>query len=98
MSFEKGGTCLDKNQYVGETGQTGEERFAEHRNTVVQLCHQGTTVPVGEHFQSPGHTVADMRFTPIEKIFSNNPFVRKIRERKLINELDLIRGGLNKKL
>ena len=42
--------------------------------------------------------MADMRFTPIEKIFSNNPFVRKIREKKLINELDLIRGGLNKKL
>ena len=91
-------TCPDRQQYVGETGQTGEERFAEHRNTVVQVCHQGTTKPVGSHFQGPGHSVSDMRFTPIEQIYSNNIFVRKTRERRLINTLDLIRKGLNKKL
>ena len=98
VSCEMGVSYPDKNQYVGETGQTGEERFAEHRNTVVQWCHQGTSAPVGEHFQSAGHTVSDMRFTPIEKIYSTNSFVRKIRERRLINQLDLIREGLNKKL
>ena len=91
-------TCPDRKQYVGETGQTAEERFAEHRNTVVQLCHQGTSAPVGEHFQGAGHSVSDLRYTPVEKIFSNNIFVRKIRERRLINQLDLIPNGLNKKL
>jgi hypothetical protein len=99
VTCEKGApTCPDRQQYVGETGQTGEERFAEHRNTVVQVCHQGTTKPVGSHFQGPGHSVSDMRFTPIEQIYSNNIFVRKTRERRLINTLDLIRKGLNKKL
>ena len=76
----------------------GEERFAEHRNTVTQDYHQGTTKPVGAHFQEPGHSVAEMRFTPIEKIQSKNIFVRKCREKRLINQLDLIRLGLNRKL
>ena len=92
-------TCPDHNrQYAGETGQTAEDRFAQHRNTVVQFCHQGTEVPVGEHFQGAGHTVSDMTFTPVEKIFSRNSFVRKARERQLINNFDLIRKGMNKKL
>ena len=99
VTCEKGApTCPDKKQYVGETGQTGEERFSEHRNTVVQGCHQGKPKPVGEHFQGQGHTVSDMRFTPLEKIHSSNIFVRKTRERRLINNLDLIRKGLNRKL
>ena len=99
ITCAKGGpTCPINVQYVGETGQTGEERFAEHRNTVTQDYHQGTTKPVGAHFQEPGHSVAEMRFTPIEKIQSKNIFVRKCREKRLINQLDLIRLGLNRKL
>ena len=42
--------------------------------------------------------MTDFQFTPIEKIFSENIFVRKARERNLINKLDLIDQGLNKKL
>ena len=85
-------------QYAGETGNTAEERFARHRNTVVQLCYQGTGIFVGEHFQSQGHTVSDIVFTPVEQIFSSNVFVRKVREKKLINKCDLLRRGLNKNL
>ena len=65
---------------------------------MVQFCHQGTEIPVGEHFQGVGHAVSDMAFTPVEKIFSTNIFVRKARERHLINNFDLIRKGMNKKL
>ena len=98
VTCEKGTHMCPINQYVGETGQTGEQRCSEHRNTVVQDCHQGTTKPVGEHFQGRGHSVSDMRFTPIEKIYSSNIFVRKTREKRLINQLDMIREGLNKRL
>ena len=45
------GTCPSRPQYVGETGQTAEARFVGHRNSIVQVCHQGTSLPVGEHFQ-----------------------------------------------
>ena len=98
-----GGACLDRNQhggtqYCGETGKTAEIRFVGHKNTIVQQCHTGTSPPVGDHFQSAGHTVADFVFTPVEQISSNNVFVRKAREKMWINNFDLIRNGMNKKL
>ena len=85
-------------QYCGETGQTAEKRFRGHRDSIVQPCHAGTSLPVGEHFQLPGHSLANFVFTPVERINSKNIFVRKVRERFLINSLDLIENGLNKKL
>ena len=90
--------CPDCPQYCGETGRSGEKRFTGHRDTITQQCHSATTLPVGEHFRLPGHSVSDLVFTPVEKIYSDNIFVRKARERQLINKLDLINNGLNKKL
>ena len=92
-------TCKkDRIQYAGETGTSAEERFVRHRNTVVQSCYQGTELTVGQHFQSSGHSVSDLVFTPVEQIFSKNIFVRKVREKKLINHCDLLRRGLNRNL
>ena len=69
-----------------------------HRTTVVQACYQGTEISVGQHFQSCGHSVSDLVITPVEQIFSQNIFVRKVREKKLINQCDLLRRGLNRNL
>ena len=85
-----GGSCPERHQhggvqYCGETAKTAETRFTGHRNSIVQPCHAGTRLPVGEHFQSAGHSVADLIFSPVEKITSNNVFVRKARERMWIN-------------
>ena len=91
-------TCPDNPQYCGETGKTAEERFVGHRNTIVQACHDHTNLPVGQHFREPGHSVSDFVFTPIERIYSRNVFVRKARERLMINNLNLISDGLNRKL
>ena len=90
--------CPDCPQYCGETGKTAEERFCGHRNTITQQCRNNTNLPVGEHFRLPGHSVSDLVFTPVEKIHSDNVFVIKVRERHLINKLDLINNGLNRKL
>ena len=90
-------TCPNNPQYCGESGKTAEERFVGHRNSIVQACQATTTLPVGEHFRSAGHSVADFAFTPIEKIFGG-VFVRKAREKRLINKFNLIDYGLNKKL
>ena len=92
------GTCPTRPQYAGETGCTAEERFVGHRNSIVQAYYQGTSMPVGHHFQQAGHSVSDFVFTPVERIYSNNIFVRKARERNLINTMDLIDNGLNKQL
>ena len=91
-------SCPDNPQYCGETGKTAEERFVGHRNTIVQGCHEHTNLPVGQHFRGAGHSASDFVFTPVERIFSRNVFVRKVRERHMINNLNLISDGLNKKL
>jgi hypothetical protein len=91
-------TCPDRPQYCGETGQSAEERFCGHRNSVVQACHENTNLPVGEHFRGAGHSISDFVFTPVEKIQSKNVFVRKVREKLMINRFNLINNGLNRRL
>ena len=73
--------------FLGESGQTAEQRLVGHINTINLDCHHLTTAPVGRHFRdSPGHSHSDVRFTPFEKIKSRDPFIRKARERNLINK------------
>ena len=88
--------CLE--QYLGETSKTAEKRFVGHLNTIVQQCNFNTKTPVGQHFRTGAHSHSDVRFTPIEKIYTRDPFVRKARERNLINKYDLITKGLNLQL
>ena len=90
--------CPRRPQYGGETGQEAAKRFTEHHATVTMNCHQHTTTPVGQHFCLPGHSISDCQFVPVERIWSNNVFVRKTREKLLINQLELIDHGLNKRL
>jgi len=88
--------CPDKPQYLGETMQTAQQRCREHKGTITFPCHQETKAPVGRQYRdTPGHTVADFMFVPIEKIRSSDPFVRKTRERMYINKFQMIQKGLN---
>ena len=91
-------TCPTRPQYCGETGKSAEERFCGHRNSIIQACQDNTTLPVGEHFRGVRHCLPDFVFTPVEKITSRNVFVRKAREKMIINKYDLIDRGLNKRL
>ena len=50
----------------------------------------------GEHFNSKGHKVSDMKISILEKIFSNDPAVRKEREKFFINKMNTKYKGLNK--
>ena len=42
--------------------------------------------------------MSDFVFTPVEKIQSKNVFVRKVREKLMINRFNLINNGLNRRL
>ena len=64
----------------------------------MQACQENTTLPVGAHFRDVGHDVTDFVFTPVEKIVSENVFVRKVREKLMINTYNLIDSGLNRRL
>ena len=68
-----------------------------------RTARSARTLPVGVHFLLPGHSHADLQFTPIEKIQSKDPYVRRIREMLFIQQFetlkekgtDTIEHGLN---
>ena len=91
-------TCPDRPQYLGETGQRAKDRCASHVGTIRQDCHQNTVTPVGQHFRGRGHSAENFEFTPFEKIYSKDPYIRKIREKYHINLFNMIDAGLKKKL
>ena len=58
----------------------------------------GDRLTGGQQFQSSGHSVSDLVFTPVEQIFSKTSLWGRLEKKKFINHCDLLRGGLNKNL
>ena len=81
-------------QYVGESDRTLQERFSEHRGYVNNRHLNKAT---GEHFNLPGHSVADMKVTILEKIYSQDEMIRKEREAMFISKMNTKYKGMNKK-
>ena len=87
-------TCKKCNmQYVGETGRVAKDRFREHIGYVENNQSEKAT---GWHFNQRGHSVSDMQFAVIEKIFSQDPGVRKERESLFIKNFNSKHKGINK--
>ena len=87
-------TSVDR--VLGETKQTAQQRCREHKGTITFPCHEETKAPVGRHWRdTAGHSVGEFMFIPIEKIRSEDPFVRKSRERMYINRFEMIQKSLN---
>ena len=89
--------CKNKNckeDYVGETGRTLALRFSDHRGYV---RNEKFDKPTGEHFNLPGHKLADMKISIVEKVLSSDPNMRKIRESHFIEKLNTFYKGMNKK-
>ena len=70
-----------------------KNRMSEHRDYPKRDVE---TEPSGEHFNKPGHSVADLRGQVLEKVNSKDPFILRARESMLINKFDTFRRGLNK--
>ena len=51
----------------------------------------------GAHFNLPGHSMADMKITIIEKVMSDDPQMRKLRESHFIKQFGTRYKGMNKK-
>ena len=51
----------------------------------------------GEHFNLPGHKMADMEVSILEKIHSKDPQYRKAREKMWIERFNTKYKGLNRK-
>jgi hypothetical protein len=81
-------------QYIGETTKTLAQRFSQHRGYV---RNKGLTKATGAHFNLPGHTIADMKVTIVEKISSDDPKLREIRESQFYGKFGTKWKGMNRK-
>ena len=84
-----------KMQYIGETDRTLQSRFSEHRGYV---ANQHLAKATGHHFNLPGHSIADMEVTILEKIFSLDAQFRKAREQMQIQSFNTKYKEMNHKL
>ena len=76
-------------QYVGKTINELKDRINKHRYSI------GTSeTPVARHFEQRGHSIEDLKFFGIEKVFGDI-FLLGARELYWILELDVIRHGMN---
>jgi len=93
----KAGQCLrTPAQYVGKVGSTKpcRVRCTEHRGAVTHHFDTG----VGEHFNLPGHDLADFNFLPFEKVRSRDPFEIEARESFWIEKYGVLgEGGMNRR-
>ena len=83
-----------KEQYIDETEKSLSVRFRQHRGYVRNKDIEKTT---GEHFNKPGHQMADMRITILERLKSSDPQIRKTRESLYIQRFNTKYRGMNKK-
>ena len=79
--------------YIGETGRIMKHRLAEHRGYV---NNQVLSVSTGEHFNLPGHSLANIKVTIIEQVKKNDIMYRKEREKYFINKFNSYYEGLNR--
>ena len=92
-------TCKKCNKflYIGKTKRCLKHRINEHRGYISQ---KKVNQPAGEHFNSPGHSIADLQVVGIERVFARrNEDIDKIleqREKWWINEYDSVTFGNNK--
>ena len=82
-----------KKRYIGETERSGKERFAEHRGYVKNHNLKQAT---GLHFNTPGHSLDNMKFIIIEKSKETNENYRKEREKFFIQKFNTFKNGLNR--
>ena len=82
-----------RKQYVGETQNPLHIRLNGHRN---DIAHKRTEKPVASHFNSPGHSLDDLRIAVLEVMRSFDESLRRRRESYWIKQLrSLHPGGMN---
>ena len=75
-------------RYIGETKRQLNERFAEHRRSILNR-HQ---------LSNPGHSINDVHLIPLELMRSTRDSVRKAREAHLINKVKTLHPlGINRR-
>ena len=82
-------------RYIGETNRSLKHRLADHRG-YVQNTHLDKAT--GAHFNSPGHSLANMKITILEQVRKSDTEYRKQRESCFIRKFNTFNKGLNQKV
>ena len=80
-------------KYIGETGRLLKNRLSDHRG---YIHNQVLSVSTGNHFNLPGHSLADVKITILEQVKKNDTMYRKEREKYFINKFNTHHHGLNR--
>ena len=82
-----------RQRYVGYSERNFRERLYEHLGYVRNKVLSKAT---GTHFNLPGHRMADMKFTLVEKVKSKDPLYGREREKFHIKKFNTFYGGINR--
>ena len=85
--------CEEK--YIGHTKRIIEFRIADHRG---YITNQVISRATGAHFNLPGHSLADLKFTILEQVRYNDEEYRREREKYFINKFDTFYHGINREI
>ena len=81
-----------KEVYIGETHKQLYSRICKHLGYIRTKKTYKTT---GHHFNKPGHSMANVSVTILEKIYKQEWQYRKEREKYLIRKFNSFYCGLN---
>ena len=82
-----------KKRYIGQTGCFFRLRIADHKG---HITNQVTSRATRAHWNQPGHSLADMKFTVLEQVKYNDVAYRKERETFFINNFNTFYKGITK--
>ena len=82
-------------RYIGSTGRQFKYRLAEHRG---YISNQVISKATGAHFNLPGHCLASMKATILERVKYNNESYRMEREKYFIKKFNTFHEGMNKEV
>ena len=83
--------CQQK--YIGFTTQQFRDRMCQHLG---YIRNKNLNKAIGEHFNLPGHSKNDVKFTIIEKVRSQDPLYGREREKLHIRKFNTFYAGINK--
>ena len=82
-----------KKRYIGITQQEFRERVYQH---IGYVRNKSISRATGEHFNFPGHSTHNMKFTILEQVKSTDPIYGREWEKMLIRKFNSYFNGINK--
>ena len=79
--------------YIGETKQMLKSCLAQYCGYV-----QNNIEATGQHFNLPGHSLADLMVTVIEQVRKSDTLYRREREEYHIRRFNTLHNGINRKI